>query len=680
MCWDMPFVAESLAHSLVADAAYRASNPVQYFQTIAVSQIALGVHSQTPFPSCSTAQVPSTSWPPAVGDMLPTALQLHILSLLPHNERVLSGRLTCRDARDNFADQNTAFLSQPLPPHSAQWAMAAGEQHMQHLPFKHKLCLVSTAAASGCETNLSVAMALQEHSILPGMLQTRLTASLSTRSYGHCEDPGEAAVKAGHPELLGWLVHHCPGPMDFSATLAAAARHCDLAGLQAAAQVLLKGIPRFGGDVPLSALLSQDVLNAAAGSATPDAVAKVEWVLATSGGSCSLQARTAAAAYSSGNVSMLCWLQGRGCPMDAYCVLACTLEHKDFAAVEKLVEEEGCNLPAPGDSSDKDWDTLLQAAAKSADGAAKLQWLEDHGAPLLQLDDRRLYDIMLVSLQAGHTAVVSYLLARPVCSALLQRDPVLYVIHAGSIPVAEVLLAAGARFDRIPYSADKAMIRWLVQQVGVAVGGWYELQGLIQGWPSNAPADGQDLLEAVQVVVGAGTQGWGVCRAGAFWVLNTAAKRGDLPLVQHLVQHLGCVPNEQTLRAAARGGCVPLVEWLVDRWPGMLGTSPPNSPYIDAAVNGDRATLVTLRRLGVPWGAKDVVAKAVEEGCERPGLEWLVDHGAPVGTEEDMEGALALFDGSDDEDGDEHGGGEQEGAWGSLKAWLRGLVAEARQA
>ena len=98
---------------------------------------------------------------------LPIALQLHILSLLPPNERALSGRFVCREAWITFSEPQhcTASLSQPLPPHAVAWAVEAGQQHMRQLPFWHKLQLMCTAAASGSEANLEVALALLQPSI-----------------------------------------------------------------------------------------------------------------------------------------------------------------------------------------------------------------------------------------------------------------------------------------------------------------------------------------------------------------------------------------------------------------------------------------------------------------------------------------------------------------------------------
>ncbi len=167
---------------------------------------------------------------------LPTMLQLHILLMLPPNERALSARLVSPDARDALSGpQNCiASLSQPLPAHSASWAQAAGQQHLRQLPFRHKLQLLCTAAASGCEVNLEVVLALLRANVFPELLQQR-------REICEYPDPGVAASEAGHPQLLGWLLRHCRGLVEPVRTLAAAAQHCDLTGLQAAWAALQNG-------------------------------------------------------------------------------------------------------------------------------------------------------------------------------------------------------------------------------------------------------------------------------------------------------------------------------------------------------------------------------------------------------------------------------------------------------
>ncbi len=67
------------------------------------------------------------------------------------------------------------------------------------LPFGHKLQLLCTAAASGSDVNLEVALALLQPSIFIELLHGKLRRSSAY------SNPGVAAVEAGHPQLLGWL-------------------------------------------------------------------------------------------------------------------------------------------------------------------------------------------------------------------------------------------------------------------------------------------------------------------------------------------------------------------------------------------------------------------------------------------------------------------------------------------
>lgn len=58
-------------------------------------------------------------------------------------------------------------------------------------------------------------------------------------------------------------------------------------------------------------------------------------------------------------------------------------------------------------------------------------------------------------------------------------------------------------------------------------------------------------------------------------------------------------------------------------------------------MSGDRGTLATLRRLGVPRGADVVVVQAVEAGCCAQVLRWLVGKRAPLGSGGAAEAAVA---------------------------------------
>lgn len=115
--------------------------------------------------------------------------------------------------------------------------------------------------------------------------------------------------------------------------------------------------------------------------------------------------------------------------------------------------------------------------------------------------------------------------------------------------------------------------------------------------------------------------------------LTVAAQRGDLALVQYLLQLApGHVPGRQVVTAAVQGGCVALLEWLVEQHPGCLDSLLGDSTwaYMAAAKEGDLATVTALQRLGLPWGAGDVVDRAVREGCEVPVVRGLWELGAPM--------------------------------------------------
>ncbi len=586
---------------------------------------------------------------------LPHVLQQQILSLLPPNERALSARFVCRDARDGFKEDCTASLSQPLPPHAAPWAQEAGQQHLRQLPFNQKLRLLYTAAASGSEFNLEVVWSLLQPSVFPELLHSGYYAAY----------PGEAAARAGHPHLLGWLRRHCPALLHTSAVLQAAARHCDLAGLQAAWEALQ------GGWTVLPAVLDVRVVYAAAESATPDAVAKMEWLLeeSKSGKDC----RTGWAAYAtageSGDLGLLRWLRDRGCSLGGSTDAVCwALRSAPLPVAQWLVDEEGCRLPAPG-AGGSAWASYILAAARSADGAAKLAWLQGWGAPPLNAlyrDD--LQDLLSHAVKAGHLDVLRCLLSVAAPDGLFgdQSARVKLVEAAaryGSIAMAECLRDAGLEFTSTAYKAactrgNLAMVRWLARDEGVSAAGVRvrDLGNMIAVWPCGRGPVCRGLLEAVQLLVGAGYSDWNIANTDAKRVVSLAAERGDLALVQYLLQHMPRLqPDGKTLAAAATAGCEVLLEWLVAQHPSCLSVREGDSPYLRAAKKADRGTLAALRRLGVPWGARDVVVRAKREWCGVPVLRWLVEQGAPVGSRAEMERVLGK-----DDDG--------------VAAWLRSLA------
>ncbi len=608
---------------------------------------------------------------PEVQQQLPTAVQLRILSLLPPNDRTLSGRLVSPDAAAGLSgpEHCTASLFQPLPPHAVPWAVEAGQRHMRQLPFRHKPQLLCTAAASGSEVNLGVAWDILQLSIFP---ERQFQAAYN------CPDPGVAAVRAGYPQLLGWLVQHCPKLLSAKGTLQAAAQHCDLAGLQAAWEAVLRMSPISKRSGRMT--VDTRVLDAAARSVTGDAIAKMEWLLSIAA-DFSLQECTAAAAARSGDLGRLRWLRERGCPV-GQSALEAALQHADLAVAQWLVDEAGCELPREGAGGGRCWGVHMQAAAKSADAVAKWQWLQGKGGPPLQgADNGQVLNLALSATEAGQSGVLRHLLSLVPpgreAQVVLGGWPTFgnAAAASGSIPTAQLLLHAGAPFTPIAYEvayqpengheASMAMIRWLATEAGVRVASASSLINLIEAWARDMPATQAGragLLEAVQLVVGSeGPHDW-VASAdpiSTLMRLRQVHRVGNLGLAQFLVRLMGFARDRGALVAAAGSGCEALLEWLVQQHPGCVEGA---SPYLPAAYNGDRATLTSLRRLGVPWGPGDSVANIVREGCRaQPVLRWLVEQGAPVGSQQDMEKALEKA--------------VERGLSASTAAWLRGLAA-----
>ncbi len=141
-------------------------------------------------------------------------------------------------------------------------------------------------------------------------------------------------------------------------------------------------------------------------------------------------------------------------------------------------------------------------------------------------------------------------------------------------------------------------------------------------------SDDPQLAQAVWVLLEAGCPpGGGADREDS---IGAAAQLGYLDLVRHLRDERGVAFAPGTLAAAARGGCVPVVEWLVGAG-CRAGAGADNDPYLAAVTTSctaDVATLSCLRHLGVPWNAS-VLRWAVDHGVSLRVLRWMVEQGAP---------------------------------------------------
>ncbi len=614
-------------------------------------------------------------------EQLPTTLQLHVLSFLPPNDRALSGRLVCRAAAAALRDpqHRTAVVAQPLPPHAAPWpAATADPQHVRQLPFRHKLQLLCTAAATGREANLEVALALLQPSIFPELLQSP-AQDFWTEQHQGLYDPGVAATQAGHPQLLGWLVRHCPGLLDPDRVLAAAAKHCSLRGLKAVWATLDGQDLQDDGDGELD----QAVMDAAAAAVVPDATDKMYWLLCNR--LCHYEESTAVAAACSGDLHRFRWIHNwRRDFMNIYSdsdsdfdsdsdsdfnpndrphsepeyepdsgpakLIERTLRDTDLSVVEWLAAKKKrkafCGSLPPAGAGSACWYPVLLAAVESPiGGVEKLRWLQARAALDLENTSSLVKDLAVAAARAGRVEVVQHLLStleRPKrVKRILNRGAFgEAAARSGSVAMAECLFRAGCMefggavaFERAAEAGSLAMVQWLACEAGVSAAG-VRLERVIGQWPGRMPAHSRDLLQAVQLLVGeAGCRGWEEA------AVDSAIQRGDLALVQYLLQHMPDYrPGMGVVVKAASAGREALLELLVGHpgytggGSGVPGGGGQGCPYVAAAKYGDRATLEALRRLGVPWGAggaADVIVRVKREGCTEPAvLDWLRAHGA----------------------------------------------------
>ncbi len=602
------------------------------------------------------------------GPCLPRELLLRILALLPPNDLVLSGRLTFKEAAQHFQGPQhcTLFLGQPLPSHVSavsapdassspslrtpttivtatafvsdtrwSWLQTGAEEAVRRLTFRRKLLLLSRAAASGCEANVELAWHLLQQHVFPEVLQSNHSRILLQRGQspgGPAPDVGSIAVASGLAHLLPSLAQRCPGLLDPGATLEAAAKHCDLAGLQAAweavGQRLQQGCERDGHAAQPSERLQgiwNGVLTAAAGSGTLDALAKLEWVMGMSSGCTSdpgALAQAYGAAAASGDLARVRWLRERGVGWGTPGVLEAVVKHADLGSIQQLEEAEGGYLPPAHDES---WsrESVVSAAATSRKGsAAKLRWLAGRGA-VLGLGDAVARAAERGDLEAVQLLVEHWRARHGAAAAPPPDDTLGLAIASGSVPTAAFLRQAGCSFGPSAFASASArghlaMVRWLAE-AGCPVEWKKVISHTVYAWPRDLAADGERLLEALRVLaelgapVGDAAQLWSMAVfAGHPWAVLQGL--GPPCADSIFAAAAGC---EATLRAVvATDGFKDHKRLLQFSW------------YCYAAANGDVSTLACLRRLGLRPG-RGVIGVAVHEGAPLSALQWLIKHGAP---------------------------------------------------
>ncbi len=421
---------------------------------------------------------------------VPMELTLAVLAWLPPNEIALSARRTCKAAAQHFAKEHhrIAAIDQPLPPHAAngpleEEAVAA----FRALSFRHRLRSLPVAAASGSIANLDVALRLLQPFIFSELLRSTLYLDELRRVEKNIDDTGTAAIKSGNVGAVSWLLERCPGLVGGSRALEAAARHCLLPQLQEAWAALSA--------TDSSLALGREVLEAAAGSATPDAIAKMEWLMQQGG--CALMYKTAAAAACSGDLSRLRWMRERGCSFDSWVVLEAALRHADLSVAEWLVGEAGCPFPDPQMADD------VASAAAASGSVAKLRWLQARGF-LPEVPGGRL---LAAAAGSGCVEALRFLHQRG-GGPLLDPSVTSMAVCSGNVECVAYLREVGCPMDgdmcrnwyRPGCRGGLSMLRWLLEEALVSARS-LSLQDIILHWPSPTAADRRKLLEAVRLVV-----------------------------------------------------------------------------------------------------------------------------------------------------------------------------------
>ncbi len=186
--------------------------------------------------------------PPDPSRHIPLELLLLCAQHLPANDVTCTIRTPCREANAALSPDprhRTARLDAPLPPHVAAWSPKALDNAcgpFASLSFVRKLSLPAVAAATGSTANLELAWRLVRPCLCPELPLRHYTSLIPERA-----DAGVAAVRAGRPDMVVWLVERrCP--LVPARAARAAAVHCSLAGLQGAWGALLRLDPGLGAE------------------------------------------------------------------------------------------------------------------------------------------------------------------------------------------------------------------------------------------------------------------------------------------------------------------------------------------------------------------------------------------------------------------------------------------------
>ncbi len=590
---------------------------------------------------------------------LPTELNHIILSFLPRNEIATTGRHVCKSAALLFSGKDNCIitLSQPLPPHvtTTPWSMDSAAEALQQLTLLQKKQLPATTASSGTQANVVFAVQLVQPQMAGATVPTAADLLKRWEAGPLFHRPltpsnvGPTAVASGLAHLLPALEQRCPALLDPELTLQAAVEHCDLAGLQAAWDLLEARVPvtlgqpqqhewclsfrRFHGETYAESFWRR-MLRAAAASASPDAVEKMSWIVEHSRSNCGSMIMTRhedvyGMAAASGDLSRTEWLRERGFRCDKEALLVAVLQHADCSDILRL-EEEGGWLPPPDAVAWNDGKMVAAAAGSPRDSAAKLAWLAGRGSEL------GAEKAMEAAARAGNLEALQLLVTawreRNGEDAALPDALLVVAVTAGHVPVADWLHQAGC-----PLSAESfrsacrqgslPLLQWLLdagcphKNLGV--------HDVVAAWPSGTVADSQRLAKAVELL-----PDWPFSLERSLYAAASARHPWSLwrTLLPRVPEADRIIPFDAAKEAAA-AGCEATLEALVED-EAYSATYMANrdalaaSWYGAAAGHHDWCTLERLQRLGVPVGGQ-VLVEAYYDEAPLSAMLWLVERGAP---------------------------------------------------
>ncbi len=417
---------------------------------------------------------------------------------------------------------------------------AAPAARLEATEFSNKLRALTAAAASGSEFNLQLAWGLLRPCLFPELLRRpheTVCSDFYIKNIVGTHDAGAAAIRAGHPHLLGWLLQHCC-PLDPQAMLEAAAKHSDLAGLQQVwEQVGYSSCCQHGAFVRNSLNMAA----AAAGWAGDAAPDKLSCLLS--------KARNAIVPRQESGDSARAPQQSPG-------GAAAAPQQQPGAPAPAAQQRLGEAVAAQHRPYLQQLLTAAIPGAVASGSLPALRWLREQ---LLQLhgegegfqafrDSGVSYMLFAAALEHGHVAVADWL-----------------------SDVAGCLLPHQGQTEEAPWMYDELDTVWHRAASGGHVDALRWL--LTRGTPLReaalfAAAEG-GRLEAVQLLHG--EHGLPLSHRS----FAAAAGSGSVPTATWLLQ-AGCPMGEGAHKAAARAGDAPMVQWLVQeaRCPWVENTLP----------------------------------------------------------------------------------------------------------